>query len=239
MACGMYSFFTGAVVFGVALCSAGAASADEVPPEFQGVWSIDCANENAPSLNFERSTVTLTLDGANHAYEEIEVSHTFYGGVNATGEQAWFLISRTPGAPYSFIAQPPPYGQKGAMIAEVGGIKDAPIGAIVGPQLHHCASVKAHAPVQTAQVLDVPFAETGDDGGAPRCSSRTQVIGLDPNGDGFLSVRSGPGTDYAQIDKLRNGDIVYSCDFRGNWIAIVYGPSKAKKGWVHGRWLAG
>lgn len=86
-----------------------------------------------------------------------------------------------------------------------------------------------------AQVLDVPFETTGGDGQAAWCASSI-VAGLDPQGDGFLAVRSGPGTEYRKIDELHNGDIVSTCDARGPWIAIIYGPSK-RKGWVHGRWL--
>jgi hypothetical protein len=90
-----------------------------------------------------------------------------------------------------------------------------------------------------AAALDVPIVGHGGDGQTADCSSRTIVVGLNPGGDGFLAVRTGPGTQYRKIDELRNGEVVYGCDARGDWIAIVYGPSKAKKGWVHGRWLAG
>jgi hypothetical protein len=86
----------------------------------------------------------------------------------------------------------------------------------------------------SAQVLDVPFVVTPDDQIAGCAGS--VVAGLDPNGDGFLSVRTGPGTEYRKIDEIHNGDSVRTCDARGAWIAIVYGPSN-KKGWVHGRWL--
>ncbi len=51
------------------------------------------------------------------------------------------------------------------------------------------------------------------------------ITGLDPNGDGFLSVRSGPGVNYAEIDRLYNGDQVQLCDGDGgNWSGIVYVP---------------
>lgn len=33
-----------------------------------------------------------------------------------------------------------------------------------------------------------------------------RASGLGPNGDGFLSIRSGPGTDCAKLGELRNGD---------------------------------
>ena len=55
-------------------------------------------------------------------------------------------------------------------------------------------------------------------------------------GDRFLAVRSGPGPQYRKIGEIHNGDFVSTCDARGPWVAIVYGPSK-RKGWVHGKWL--
>src|SRR3954449_12304238 len=46
----------------------------------------------------------------------------------------------------------------------------------------------------------------GGDAGYDACSSNGVVVGLDPNGDGFLAVKSGPGLSYPRIDKLYNGD---------------------------------
>lgn len=52
-----------------------------------------------------------------------------------------------------------------------------------------------------------------------------QIGGLNPESDGFLSVRSGPGTGYTEIDRLYNGDQVQLCDGNGgNWSGIVYVP---------------
>jgi hypothetical protein len=48
------------------------------------------------------------------------------------------------------------------------------------------------------------------------------VHGLDPRGDGFLAVKAGPGLKFARIDKLYNGEQVYLCGFRDDWLAIVY-----------------
>lgn len=97
-----------------------------------------------------------------------------------------------------------------------------------------------------AQGLDVPIrmpADDGqaDDGQATTCASSV-VAGLDPEGDGFLALRSGPGTGYAKIGELHNGDVVYPCDARGDWVGILLAyPGRGQKpgpgGWVHGRWL--
>lgn len=84
------------------------------------------------------------------------------------------------------------------------------------------------------QQLDVEFAIPAD-GQAAGCAG-SLVAGLDPQGDGFLAVRSGPGTGYRQIDALYNGNAVRTCARSGKWIGVYYG-SPRRKGWVHGNWL--
>ena len=56
------------------------------------------------------------------------------------------------------------------------------------------------------------------------CGSFAEVKGLDPSGDGFLAVRSGPGTGYAIRDRLREGATFYVCGESrdGRWVAVVY-----------------
>jgi hypothetical protein len=81
------------------------------------------------------------------------------------------------------------------------------------------------------------------------------VFDLDPHGDGFLAVKSGPGLQFLRIDKLYNGEEVYLCAQSGPWYGIVYtreaqdcnvdrawplsepytGP--CRHGWAHGRWI--
>lgn len=92
------------------------------------------------------------------------------------------------------------------------------------------------------------------DGQMANCSGAV-VSGLQLRGDGFLSVRAGPGTDFRELDRLRNGDEVRTCDRRGEWSAIVYGTSgtdcgvdrasphkwryngPCRAGWVDRRWI--
>ncbi len=90
------------------------------------------------------------------------------------------------------------------------------------------------APAASAQQLDVPF-EVLEDGEMAGCGG-AQVMGLDPNGDGFLSVRTGPGSDYRKIGELYNGDRVGTCARSGQWYGVVYGNPQ-RVGWVHGNWL--
>ena len=87
----------------------------------------------------------------------------------------------------------------------------------------------------TAAQVEVDFATSGGDGQAAWCAS--SVAGLDPDGDGFLAVRTGPGTGFRMIARLTNGAVVLTCAQSGPWIGVLYGPSRSK-GWVHGRWLA-
>lgn len=54
------------------------------------------------------------------------------------------------------------------------------------------------------------------------CGSSGTVLGLDPNGDGWLAVKAGPGLDFARVDKLYNGQDVVICDQVGPWFGVVY-----------------
>lgn len=54
------------------------------------------------------------------------------------------------------------------------------------------------------------------------CGGVGEVTGLDPNGDYYLSVRTGPGTKYEEVDRLPMGAAVFLCDERGSWHGIVY-----------------
>lgn len=46
---------------------------------------------------------------------------------------------------------------------------------------------------------------------------------LDPNGDGFLSVRSGHGGKPShEMDRVYNGQRVAICGEQGKWLAVVY-----------------
>lgn len=100
-----------------------------------------------------------------------------------------------------------------------------------------------------AAKLDVPVMEQRGDGQMANCTGSV-VAGLDPRGDGFLAVRSGPGTQYRKIGELHNGDEVTVFDQKGDWAGIVWSePSVTcsstktrpvpyrNKGWVHRKWL--
>lgn len=101
-----------------------------------------------------------------------------------------------------------------------------------------------------AQPLEVPVMERASDD-LDTCALG-EVFGLKSDGDGFLAVRSGPGSDFTKLDEVHNGDRVWLFEQRGDWIGVVYGvtelgcspikqdrivPYSGKKGWVHGNWV--
>ena len=68
-----------------------------------------------------------------------------------------------------------------------------------------------------------PLAVTvGGDAHASACPLRAVVTGL--RGSSQLSVRAGPGTGFARVDRLGNGAHVFLCDRSGDagWVGIVY-----------------
>jgi hypothetical protein len=77
--------------------------------------------------------------------------------------------------------------------------------------------------------VDVPVIVGGDGMPTVRCETNGRIVGLDPSGDGFLSVRSGPGgKPYREIDRRYNGQEVLVCGQKGPWLSVVYHAS--------GRW---
>ncbi|MGH6841158.1 MAG: SH3 domain-containing protein [Methylocella sp.] len=105
------------------------------------------------------------------------------------------------------------------------------------------------ASIALANDLDVPVLEQGGGGQAANCWSAT-VSGLKASGDGFLAVRSGPGSQYRKIDELHNGEIVDVFESRGHWAGVVYRTPNTtchstktrpvpydKKGWIRSDWL--
>jgi hypothetical protein len=70
---------------------------------------------------------------------------------------------------------------------------------------------------------------------AASCSAEGRVTGLNVEGDNFLSVRTGPGTGFTEIDRIYNGDRVSICSRQGRWLRVNYGNGK---GWVSGKYIA-
>jgi hypothetical protein len=105
-----------------------------------------------------------------------------------------------------------------------------------------------------AQALDVPIYEQESDGQAANCGDG-KVMGLKEGSDGFLAVRTGPGSNYRKIGELHNGDHVTTIDYKNGWYGVLVprgridqkdacervGPKRRLSGsglgWVHGRWI--
>jgi hypothetical protein len=125
------------------------------------------------------------------------------------------------------------------------------------PVLQSAAQMPVVQPVLgKREGLPVPRADAAPMIG-PGCASG-EVVGLDPDGDNFLSVRSGPGgSPYREIDRLFSADAVHVCGRSASWFAVVYSaPRKAQgscdiastgtqrpyegpcqSGWVHSRYI--
>ncbi len=86
-------------------------------------------------------------------------------------------------------------------------------------------SLSISSPVAHAQpvTLDVPV-RAGEAGAElDACPSIAAVTGLDPRGDDFLSVRSGPGgRPYREVDRIHTGQRLAVCEARGLWFGVVY-----------------
>lgn len=103
----------------------------------------------------------------------------------------------------------------------------------------------------SANDLDVPITENPYRDCEAAWYTIGQVTGLKSDGDGFLSVRSGPGSSYRKLDEVYNGDKLEIYEQRGDWLGVVYrdngedfGCSTTPrplpytfKGWVHRNWV--
>ena len=69
-----------------------------------------------------------------------------------------------------------------------------------------------------------------------------KIRGLDPNGDGFLSIRRGAGTQHAEIARVHNGDALFldTRKCQGKWClaegGVVNGNRSAVSGWFYTAW---
>ena len=112
------------------------------------------------------------------------------------------------------------------------------------------ALLLAASAIVASQTLDVPVVEMAD-GDFDTCAVG-EVHGLNPDGDNFLAVRSGPGSSYEMIDKLKTGDQVWMFSEQGNWMGVVYGSDQiscdpikkdrvydgpGRKGWIFNKYV--
>ncbi len=109
------------------------------------------------------------------------------------------------------------------------------------------AGFSASAQAQELEVTIIEFAADDLD-----TCSLGKVAGLKSSGDGFLAVRTGPGTNYKKLDEIKNGEPLWLFEEKGDWVGVVYKneflscgaidkdrpvPHSGKKGWVHKNWV--
>ncbi|RIA00628.1 hypothetical protein D1122_02985 [Cereibacter sphaeroides] len=68
------------------------------------------------------------------------------------------------------------------------------------------------------------------------------LTGLDPAGDGFLSIRQGPASASVEIARAWNGDALFfdQRQCQGKWClaegGVIGGQRSAVRGWFHTAW---
>jgi uncharacterized protein YraI len=61
------------------------------------------------------------------------------------------------------------------------------------------------------------------------------VTGLDPYGDNFLSLRTGPGGGYPEIMRMGENTILEVLETAGPWYHVRL--RDGTMGWAHSRWI--
>lgn len=113
------------------------------------------------------------------------------------------------------------------------------------------------AVARKTDAMDVPII-IGGAASVAACPGGGNVVGLDPQGDDFLSVRSGPGGhEFREMDRIHSGQRIKICDMSGSWFAVVYDPDQdtnacdvdrpwtvrqaysgpCRQGWVYSRYV--
>jgi len=64
-----------------------------------------------------------------------------------------------------------------------------------------------------------------------------EVCGLDPSGDNFLALRTGPGSNYQMLERLGPGTVVMDWERRGKWFRVSIGDVNGREGWVYASYL--
>lgn len=99
------------------------------------------------------------------------------------------------------------------------------VGLLLGVMVMLASVVVALVSPSFAQTngLSVRVGDRGEDLDA--CPSTGRVFNLNPNGDNFLAVRSGPGSQYPLIDRVHTGYILSLCERLADWEGVVYHPT--------------
>jgi uncharacterized protein YraI len=57
-----------------------------------------------------------------------------------------------------------------------------------------------------------------------------------PTSDGYVYLRSGPGTGFPVIAQLHNGDHIWEGGYEGDWVHAVGINGAPANGWIHGKY---
>lgn len=94
--------------------------------------------------------------------------------------------------------------------------------------------------VDACQRLGIAIADRGNSPLAA-CTATGKVVGLDPNGDNFLSVRrrpSGPSGPSEELDQLFTDEKVCIVSASGRWLNVRYQRNgRMFSGWVYDRYI--
>jgi len=63
------------------------------------------------------------------------------------------------------------------------------------------------------------------------------VCNLNPYGDNFLSLRTGPGGSYDEIERMGENTVLRVIGSRGPWLNVR--KRDGSEGWAHSRWICG
>ena len=91
-------------------------------------------------------------------------------------------------------------------------------------------AAKAAPPVTPSPVGTPVPVMAGGEAQLDACATAAVVSGLDPAGDNYLAVRAGPGTGYAETDRLSESQAISVCDGDGHWLGVVYTKDDADCG---------
>jgi hypothetical protein len=124
-------------IFAAVASSPSAALADQVPANFLGTWSRNCADSAAPQVVLNPTSVTIVTDGQRHTYSGVLVNGVLVGGAKATGGQVWLLISQAPNELADFTIEVTP--KKQFLILEEGAQgRGGDVRRLFGPKFSRC-----------------------------------------------------------------------------------------------------
>jgi hypothetical protein len=144
-----------------------AARAETVPAEYQGAWSLDCADPAAAQVVVGPDAVAVLTGGGRLSYAGLEVSRIWYGGIKATGDRVWLLVSKEPGQPFEFIVELAARKRGPLSLEEGHPDHGREMKRLFGPKFRYCGTdtaTQAEPSPQTTKAaasLDVPIMEQG------------------------------------------------------------------------------